>query len=417
MIESFTIENYRSFQQFKLSQLGRVNLLVGENNSGKTSILEAINLFFSYPNFIENLAIIFDTRGDFAWKEVENASEIYSSSKNIQKQYKILNLFNNLNNLKYIHLTANLKNKISNMYICFKSRSIYNLNQNRTFVKDLLLAKMNKKQTNEQYRETLKRGMSSFDSNKDDFRNKIIKFLWNFQEEEKMGGINIDIDIDEDCYFSKTQIIEEDKYNGGTQSYEELVTTKIYFIYPSQQNIKTLIDNFDAISLTPSEDIVIDALKIIDPRIKRIATSKSIQAEKSNFKVLLENEQKPISLSTMGDGIWQLLTIILAMVNNQNGIVLIDEIDTGLHFTTLLKMWELIIETSKKLNVQVFATTHNSDCWTALGEFIEEKKREDSSYLEENEVTLHRIEAGNDESILFDTEDIVIATNNDIEVR
>ncbi len=74
MLESFTIENYRSFNNFKLSQLGRVNLFVGENNSGKTSILEAINLFISYPYFMENIALLFDSRGDFNWKEIKSIS-------------------------------------------------------------------------------------------------------------------------------------------------------------------------------------------------------------------------------------------------------------------------------------------------------------------------------------------------------
>ncbi|HHC24806.1 MAG TPA: ATP-binding protein [Desulfobacterales bacterium] len=45
-------------------------------------------------------------------------------------------------------------------------------------------------------------------------------------------------------------------------------------------------------------------------------------------------------------------------------MLLIDEIDTGLHFTVMENMWRLITQTAKRLDVQVFATTHNSDCWT-----------------------------------------------------
>ena len=47
MLQKITIRNFRCFQDFELQQLGRINLLVGENNSGKTSILEAINLLYS----------------------------------------------------------------------------------------------------------------------------------------------------------------------------------------------------------------------------------------------------------------------------------------------------------------------------------------------------------------------------------
>jgi AAA15 family ATPase/GTPase len=37
-------------------------------------------------------------------------------------------------------------------------------------------------------------------------------------------------------------------------------------------------------------------------------------------------------------------------------------------------MWKLIWETAKRLNVQVFATTHNSDCWRSLAEIVEQEE-------------------------------------------
>lgn len=44
MIERLTIEGYRGFERFEMEGLGRINLLVGRNNSGKTSVLEAVRL-------------------------------------------------------------------------------------------------------------------------------------------------------------------------------------------------------------------------------------------------------------------------------------------------------------------------------------------------------------------------------------
>ena len=46
MLKTIKIKNFRSFQSFELQQLGRVNLLVGKNNTGKTSILEAMALAY-----------------------------------------------------------------------------------------------------------------------------------------------------------------------------------------------------------------------------------------------------------------------------------------------------------------------------------------------------------------------------------
>ena len=47
MLNSLEIRNFRAFQELKIEHLGRVNLLVGKNNVGKTSLLEAIQLYAS----------------------------------------------------------------------------------------------------------------------------------------------------------------------------------------------------------------------------------------------------------------------------------------------------------------------------------------------------------------------------------
>ena len=68
----------------------------------------------------------------------------------------------------------------------------------------------------------------------------------------------------------------------------------------------------------------------------------------------------------MGDGIWRLLALALSLVRARRGVLMIDEIDTGLHYSALEDMWRLVGLTAKRLDIQVFATTHSSDCWKAL---------------------------------------------------
>ncbi|MDJ0797434.1 MAG: AAA family ATPase [Calothrix sp. MO_167.B12] len=68
MFKSIKIENFRCFQSFELQQLGRVNLLVGKNNSGKTSILEAIQILSSQNN-LQPLADIMINRGEYIWDD------------------------------------------------------------------------------------------------------------------------------------------------------------------------------------------------------------------------------------------------------------------------------------------------------------------------------------------------------------
>jgi predicted ATP-dependent endonuclease of OLD family len=74
-------------------------------------------------------------------------------------------------------------------------------------------------------------------------------------------------------------------------------------------------------------------------------------------------------------------------------------------------MWKMIWETAKRLNVQVFATTHSSDCWQSLAEIINE------DHHSEDGITIHRIEKDTPCSIIFNEKQIAIAAKRNLEVR
>ena len=48
MLHDLTVQNYRCFEDFHIDGLARVNLFVGNNSSGKTSLLEAIYLLVNF---------------------------------------------------------------------------------------------------------------------------------------------------------------------------------------------------------------------------------------------------------------------------------------------------------------------------------------------------------------------------------
>lgn len=120
---------------------------------------------------------------------------------------------------------------------------------------------------------------------------------------------------------------------------------------------------WDKISLTPLEDAVVRIVKeSIEPRLIRLDISGG------KVKVRLEGESKPLPLSVLGDGVQRVLLIALALVNAKNEvegqegkIVLIDELESGLHFSVQEKLWELIFEYANSWKIQFFITTHNRD--------------------------------------------------------
>jgi ABC-type cobalamin/Fe3+-siderophores transport system ATPase subunit len=188
-----------------------------------------------------------------------------------------------------------------------------------------------------------------------------------------------------------------------------------YFIKSSSLTAEQMIDLFDQVVLTPEEDLVIEALKIIEPNIERIAVVTSEEnrypGSRSGFAVRLANSHQRIPIGSMGDGMWHMLGIALALVQARHGFLLVDDIDTGFHFSTLSNMWKLIWETAKRLDIQVFATTHNSDCWTSLAEIANTENPGDDGIM------IHRIEKGKPSSVVFTERQVVIAAERGIEVR
>ena len=169
-------------------------------------------------------------------------------------------------------------------------------------------------------------------------------------------------------------------------------------------------DLWDAIALTDEEPKVIQALKIIEPKIDRIAFLSRFDNMSGVF-VRLEDLNDRVPLGSLGDGVRHLLIISLAVIRSIGGAVMIDEIDTGLHHTVMTDMWRMLIKTAKRLNVQVFATTHSLDCVRSL------------AWLHEQEpdicqgVRLHRVDIEYDKTTVYSPQEIALAAKHHAEIR
>ena len=104
-----------------------------------------------------------------------------------------------------------------------------------------------------------------------------------------------------------------------------------------------------------------------------------------------------------------MLAMAISMTRAKDGILLVDEIDTGLHFSVMEDMWRLISETAKKFNVQVFATTHSQDCVQSLASICKPSN--------EHNTTIQRIEAGRRAAVPFNEAEIRMAASKHIEMR
>ena len=92
-------------------------------------------------------------------------------------------------------------------------------------------------------------------------------------------------------------------------------------------------------------------------------------------------------------------------------MLLVDEIDTGLHYSIMGDLWMLITMAARQNDIQVFVTTHSLDCIHGLGWLCEHQP--DLA----TDVSLQKIETNLDESVSLDAAKIKIAVQQEDEMR
>ena len=163
--------------------------------------------------------------------------------------------------------------------------------------------------------------------------------------------------------------------------------------------------------LGDSEEIILQALTGLEPRLERLAFVPELARGNGLFKIKLKGQKDAIPLGSMGDGMRRFLALAFAMRNCVNGVFLVDEIDTGLHYTVMLDMWRFVVNAARELNMQVFATTHSQDCIDSLAEFITNEPDL------RDEFGLQRIEIGTPTGIPYSAEEIQLCVSRRIEMR
>ena len=365
MIDDVNIKGFRGLQDFSMKNLGRINLLVGTNNSGKSSILEALELMSSRGS-LRSIWSATSRRGERLW--FEDDSRRYSEG--------------DVSHLFYGH-GFEVGSKIE---ICAGSNA------------------------------TCKRFSMEVVCLPEDFPFAVLP------PSEMSDSLGLKLEWTNG--LPSQPLLAPLTPRGGLSSryisrssMEKIDSPPIQFISTAALSQEEVLSLFDEVVLTPEEDLLVDALRTIEPNIERIAPIGSDRSRftsgvrQGNIVVKLLDHRDRIPIGSMGDGIWRMLGIALSLVNAKNGILLIDEIDTGLHYSVLSKMWHLVKTTSERLNIQVFATTHSRDCYESLASISRDEISEGSC------VTIQRIERNAKQAISFSEQEIVAASERGIEVR
>lgn len=336
MLSNLHINNFRMLEDLEIPKLGRVNLIVGKNNSGKSTILEALRIYAgkAHPALLREILINHDESFIFDQDPTIENSRNWNGLKNL---FPNRNLPADENT--FISINSDRKPLISIEYVFYYIKEdvetdengvVFEVPRRRVILKQSELAHF--EDTNEPLPAlliTLESGRNTLLDLNEEQRKPTSTFFWRLADSD---------------------------------------TLKSSFISTSFLASETLAKLWDQITLGPNEDIVLQALKIIDSNVERLAfvQDRNRYAQRDNNGrlaiVKLKNLDTPVPLNSMGDGMSRILQLILSVFPAKDGILLIDEFENGLHYSVQEEVWRIIFQLANELNIQVFATTHSWDC-------------------------------------------------------
>ncbi|RKZ42603.1 MAG: hypothetical protein DRR16_07700 [Candidatus Parabeggiatoa sp. nov. 3] len=127
---------------------------------------------------------------------------------------------------------------------------------------------------------------------------------------------------------------------------------------------------------------------------------------------LLNRDEGWISLSEFGEGIKRFITLICAIWASQEGACFIDEIEDGIHYLHYNKLWEIVFNTAKEANCQIFASTHSKEM---IESYYKEAKRLDQKDI--SLTTLVRDKENQSKAITYDFDWLTHEMSQNHEVR
>lgn len=368
MFKSIIIKNFRCFEEIKINQLERVNLIGGVNNIGKTAFLEAIFLL-SGLNSIELPFQLNIFRGVFRPEsiDVEDLCEWLFYEKNIKRIIQVSTIDeNNQSSELKLSLDKALETRLFPINPRFyKKRTL----------KDLKLE---------------------------------------YHQKDKKIILRLFLTIDENLNEIKITVKQENTEEGEEQEKQKELLESL----PSSQFISNRLKNsptddaekFSNLEAINRQDEVIEILKILEPRLTRLAVLVTGGIPMIYGDIGLKSL---IPIPLMGEGMVRLSSIVLSILNTSEGTILIDEIENGLHHSILVKIWQAITLAARKVNSQIFATTHSWECIAAAHEAFSELDEYDFCYyrLEKHQ------ESNNIKVLKYDKNTINTSIELELEMR
>ena len=352
--KNIEINNFRGIDHLKIEDFSRVNIFLGQNSSGKSSILECLLLMvgMSNPDLPQTInsirsrsyhSSLLDLGYMFHNYDLKVSPEISSEMFDETKRHLAL----------YLTYVFDEKSQAD------MPTGQLPTSETKTFLNTLkMIFDIESNQQKKRYESSITINQQGFNSNKKPAESYL----------EKNSAVYLSSDL------------------GGSTPANDLIE----------------------LAKRKRKDTVTEQLKLFDSRITTWEILNSVAY------IGLEGIDQLLAVNMMGDGLRRYLNIVAASANPLNNILLIDEIENGLHYSAYKKLWEAIFALATTTNKQVFVTTHSKETLYRLSEMLEEH----AEYRNELSLyTLEQTKLKGHQAYRLPYEGLAEACKNNIEIR
>lgn len=328
-INKIRVQNFRQFEDLEINNIGLLNLIVGDNNIGKTSTLELFLIIPDQEEYYKRLLFSY----------IERSKIIPERGQNSEKTEYFYNIDSDF----------------------LKEFARYGTNENPTFE---ILSGRNI-----------------------DRLNVIINDEQNSQE--TFTNLN----------FSKV------RKPLGSFPFNDLLSVPFYSYGKGYgKDLAIFYDNFVRRN-REIEELFLQNIELFIPKIENIL----LDADGGiNIRLIDDATDRP--LHSFGDGANKLFRILILLTIHKGKLLLIDEIDSGIHYSRFKQFWNILITIAVRDNTQLIVTTHNKECISYFAAALTDEIREHSRVIQ-------LLRTNRLKSITYDFENFNLALEDNIELR
>ena len=303
MLPSFRVQNFRCFKDLELRDLGRVNLIVGPNGAGRSTLLEALRIYCHVGDPQE------------IWALLKGRDELSTASTPLHLQAAAL--FHGGQAVGGAQLGP-----------CDAPDQELRLSIQRAIQPE-------------------GRGRLRLESEDAELEGD---FVWAYVAE----------------YAGRTRIIALAQAQMEKRRPTWEPKHFYLYTWPGEVNVEHLRTGWNEIAGFPEEDQAISAMRCLIPDLERIYVLQDVE-QRSLVRIRRKAEVEPLPLRRFGDGALHLFELVTSLLTADAGaLALLDEVDSRLHHSIHDDLWRVVFNVARARDLQVFATTHSMDCIRAF---------------------------------------------------